>query len=100
MNSQIFKISEVMEDIKETISDNKYKIIMDNLMNLHNNINIVKTERQTTGRRMTDKQIEQLKNLQVKLEERIRRDGIEIRREKYRPQSIAEKQERLKQRNL
>ena len=26
-----------MEDIKEKISDNEYKTIMDNLMNLHNN---------------------------------------------------------------
>ena len=39
MTSQIFKISEIMEDIKEKISDNEYKIIMDNLMNLHNNNN-------------------------------------------------------------
>ncbi len=88
MTSQIFKFSEIMEDIKEKISDNEYKIIMDNLMNLHNNNNnnnnnnIVKTEWQTTGRRMTDKQIERFKNLQLKLEERIRQDGIEIRREK------------------
>ena len=39
MNSQISQISEIMEDIKEKISDNEYKIIMDNLMNLHNNNN-------------------------------------------------------------
>lgn len=32
MNSQICKISEIMEDIKEDIKDNQYKIIMDNLM--------------------------------------------------------------------
>ena len=32
MNSQISQISEIMEDIKEKISDNEYKIIMDNLM--------------------------------------------------------------------
>ena len=32
MNNQIYKISEIMEDIKEDIKDNQYKIIMDNLM--------------------------------------------------------------------
>ena len=37
MNSQISNILEIMEDIKEKTSDNKYKTITDNLMNLHNN---------------------------------------------------------------
>ena len=32
MNSNISRISEVMEDIKENITDNQYKIIMDSLM--------------------------------------------------------------------
>ena len=32
MNSNISKISEVMEDIKQNITDNQYKIIMDSLM--------------------------------------------------------------------
>ena len=32
MNTQISKISEIMEDIKEDIKDNQYKIIMDNLI--------------------------------------------------------------------
>ena len=32
MNSNIFKISEVMEDIKQDITDNQYKIIMEALM--------------------------------------------------------------------
>ncbi len=32
MNPQII----IMEDIKEKISNNEYKIIMDNLMKLHN----------------------------------------------------------------
>ena len=55
MNPQISEFSEIMDDIKEKISDNEYKIIMDNLMNLHNNNNdnynnynnnnIVKTEK-------------------------------------------------------
>ncbi len=36
MNSQISNISEIMECIKEKISNNEYIIIMDNLMNLHN----------------------------------------------------------------
>ena len=39
MNSQISQISEIIEDIKEKISDNEYKIIMDNLMKIHNNNN-------------------------------------------------------------
>ncbi len=32
MNSNISKISEVMEDIKENITENQYKIIMESLM--------------------------------------------------------------------
>ena len=32
MDSKISKISEVMEDISENITDNQYKIIMDSLM--------------------------------------------------------------------
>ena len=28
MNNQIYKISEIMEDIKEDIKDNQYKIII------------------------------------------------------------------------
>ena len=39
MNSQISQISEIIEDIKEKISDNEYKIIMDSLMKIHNNNN-------------------------------------------------------------
>ena len=38
IESQICNISEIMEDTKENISDNEYKIIMDNLMNLYNKI--------------------------------------------------------------
>ena len=36
MNSQICKISEIMEDIKQNITDNQYKIIMDSLMEIKN----------------------------------------------------------------
>ena len=36
MNSQICKISEIMEDIKEDIKDNQYKMVMDSLMRLNN----------------------------------------------------------------
>ena len=43
MNSQISQISEIIEDIKEKISDNEYKIIMDNLMIIHNNNELKKT---------------------------------------------------------
>ena len=34
MNSQICKISEIMEDIKQNITDNQYKTIMDSLMEI------------------------------------------------------------------
>ena len=39
MNFQISQISEIIEDIKETITDNQYKIatLMDHLMKIHNN---------------------------------------------------------------
>ena len=36
MNSNISRISEVMEDIKQDITDNQYKIIMESLMKVHN----------------------------------------------------------------
>ena len=39
MNSQISQISEIIEDIKETITDNQYKIVMDNLIKIHSNNN-------------------------------------------------------------
>jgi hypothetical protein len=45
---------------------------MDTLMNLYNHDkynNIVKSERQTTGRRITDEQIEHLKNVRLRVEE-------------------------------
>ena len=37
MSSQISKISEIIEDIKEKITDNEYKIIMDSLMEIYKN---------------------------------------------------------------
>ena len=36
MNDQIIKISDVIEDIKENMTDNQYKIIMDSLMVINN----------------------------------------------------------------
>ena len=49
MNSQICKISEIMEDIKEDIKDNQYKIVMDSLMRLNNEkvVTIIKTSDET-----------------------------------------------------
>ena len=35
MNSNISRISEVMEDIKQDITDNQYKIIMESLMEMN-----------------------------------------------------------------
>ena len=35
MNSNISRISEVMEDIKQKITDNEYKMIMDSLMEIN-----------------------------------------------------------------
>ena len=35
MNSNISRISEVMEDIKQKITDNEYKTIMDSLMEIN-----------------------------------------------------------------
>ena len=67
MNSQISNISTVIEDIKELITDTQYKTILDNLMQIHNNNNIVipnntpTTERDIAARRLTDEQIENLK---------------------------------------
>ena len=36
MNTNIKNISEIVEDIKETLTDYQYKTIMDNLMALNN----------------------------------------------------------------
>lgn len=36
MNDQIIKISDVIEDIKENMTDSQYKIIMDSLMIINN----------------------------------------------------------------
>ena len=68
MNSQISQISEIIEDIKETITDNHYKIVMDNLnlMKIHSNNNNKTFETRsipTIGRRITEEQIEALKLL-------------------------------------
>ena len=86
MNSQISQISEIMEDIKEKISDNEYKIIMDNLMKIHNNnynnnntIQLRELPNRRNGQ-LTEEQIEGIEILQLRLKERIRRDGIESRR--------------------
>ena len=45
MNTQRSKISEIMEDIKEDIKDNQYKMVMDSLMRLNNEkvVTIIKT---------------------------------------------------------
>ena len=60
MNSQISQISEIIEDIKETITDNQYKIVMDNLMKIHSSSNNKTFETRrvpTIGRRITEEQI-------------------------------------------
>ena len=36
MNTNVKNISEIVEDIKETLTDYQYKTIMDNLMELNN----------------------------------------------------------------
>ena len=66
MNSQISQISEIIEDIKETITDSQYMIVMDNLMKIHSNNNNKTFETRrvpTIGRRITEEQIEDLKLL-------------------------------------
>ena len=45
MNSNISKISEVMEDIKQDITDNQYKIIMESLMTINKDPNLYKNHR-------------------------------------------------------
>ena len=37
MNTNVKNISEIVDDIKETLTDYQYKTIMDNLMALNNN---------------------------------------------------------------
>ena len=45
MNSNISRISEVMEDIKQDITDSQYKIIMESLMTIKKNPNLYKNHR-------------------------------------------------------
>ena len=45
MNSNISRISEVMEDIKQNITDNQYKIIMDSLMAINKAPNMYKNHK-------------------------------------------------------
>ena len=45
MNSNISKISEVMEDIKQDITDNQYKIIMESLMTINKDPNLYKNHK-------------------------------------------------------
>ena len=40
MDSNISRISEVMEDIKQNITDNQYKIIMESLMTINKDPNL------------------------------------------------------------
>ena len=61
MNSQISQISEIIEDIKEKISDNEYKIIMDNLMKVHNNNELKEDDYQQYEEELTEDQMEILK---------------------------------------
>ena len=44
MNTQISKISEIMEDIKQDITNNQYKIIMDNWMLIHKTTFLYETD--------------------------------------------------------
>ena len=45
MNSNISRISEVMEDIKQDITDSQYKIIMESLMTINKDPNLYKNHR-------------------------------------------------------
>ena len=45
MNSNISRISEVMEDIKQDITDSQYKTIMESLMSINKDPNLYKNHR-------------------------------------------------------
>ena len=85
MNSQISQISEIIEDIKETITDNQYKIVTwrDNIMKIHSNNNNNKTFETrrvpTIGRRTTEEEhIEALKLLSYKYSYYISKNILNI----------------------
>ena len=54
MNTNVGNIYEVIEEIKENITDSQYKTVMDNLMVLN------KKEEQTTNKRMTGLILDQI----------------------------------------
>ena len=73
MNSQIYNILEVIEEIKLLIKDSQYKTTLDDLIqnNNNNNNNVVPNETPTTERdieikRLTD---EILTNVKIRVEE-------------------------------
>ena len=73
MNSQIYNILEVIEEIKLLIKDSQYKTTLDNLIQNYNNNNnnVVPNETPTTERdieikRLTD---EILTNVKIRVEE-------------------------------
>ena len=56
MNTNVKNISEIIEDIKETLTDRQYKTIMDNLMALNNK----KEEVEAEVDEETDEELEEL----------------------------------------
>ncbi len=63
MNSQIYKNSEIMEDMKQDITEDQYKIIMDSWMELRNG----KIETKIKICMYTQKEVDELTNNRVKL---------------------------------
>ena len=60
MNTNVKNISEIVDDIKEKLTDYQYKTIMDNLMVLNNGKEEVEEEVEAEVEEETDEELEEL----------------------------------------
>jgi hypothetical protein len=75
MNTNVRNISEIVDDIKEKLTDYQYKTIMDNLMALNNKKEEVEAE---VEREETDKELEEPSS-QISLLDRYVSDDDELK---------------------
>ena len=97
MNFDISKIPEIIEDTKEIITKNQYKIIMDNLMKIKlNYLNFQTKFPDQRNRQLTEEQSELIRNVRIIAEEIEQQQRV--RSQEYKSQCLEQKQQRRQQR--
>ena len=97
MNFDISKIPEIIEDTKEIITNNQYKIMMDNLMKIKlNYLNFQTKFPDQRNRQLTEEQSELIRNVRIIAEEIEQQQRV--RSQEYKPQRLEQKQQRRQQR--